>query len=365
MKIIVLGTRGIPDIPGGVETHCEELYPRMVKDGLNEIIVVCRSCYVKNKELKQYKNVSLKVIYAPRNRYLESIVHTFISILYTATKRPDVVHIHAVGPNILTPLARLLGLKVVMTHHGPDYKRLKWNRFAKKFLKVGEWAGVRFANKVIVISDEIKNQISEKYNRKDSVLIPNGVPKPPTIISDTDYLSNLGLAKKQYIFTLGRFVPEKGFHYLINAFKKSSISKNHKLVIAGDADHEDPYSAELKVQAKDNDVMLTGFIKGSKLEELFANAGLFVLPSFYEGLPISLLEAMSYGLPILASDIPANTQVHLPQSSYFEVGNEDELVNKFNAIVLNNNTGKIEYAMGDYDWELIADKTLNAYKSIL
>ncbi|MGZ3812150.1 MAG: glycosyltransferase family 4 protein [Mucilaginibacter sp.] len=365
MKIIVLGTRGIPDIPGGVETHCEELYPRMVKDGLNEITIVCRSCYVVNKELKQYKNISLKTIYAPRHKYFESIIHSFLSILYAFTKRPDIVHIHAVGPNIMTPLARLLGLKVVMTHHGPDYKRLKWNRIAKSFLKVGEWAGVRFSNKIIVISQEIKEQIAQKYNRNDCILIPNGVPKPNGAVNnDIGYLQNLGLARRKYIFTLGRFVPEKGFHYLIRAYAASIISKNYKLVIAGDADHEAPYSLELKKMAKENNVILTGFIKGSKLEELFSNAALFVLPSYYEGLPISLLEAMSYGLPILASNIPANTQVRLPENSYFEVGNEDVLVNKFDNLDLNDGSPRIEYAMGDYDWELIADKTLKVYESI-
>ena len=364
MKIIVLGTRGIPDIPGGVETHCEELYPRMVKDGQNDITVVCRSCYVKNKELTQYNNISLKTIYAPKNRYLESIIHTFISVLYTAVKRPDVVHIHAVGPNMLTPLARLLGLKVVMTHHGPDYKRQKWNKVAKKFLKAGEWSGVKFANKIIVISEEIKNQISEKYNRNDCILIPNGVPKPSDTVNDTDYLQSLGLTKQQYIFTLGRFVPEKGFHYLISAFVKSELSKKYKLVIAGDADHEESYSIDLKKQAKENNVILTGFIKGAKLEELFTKTALFVLPSFYEGLPISLLEAMSYGLPIIASNIPANTQVKLPADRYFEVGNEDALVEMLNNFNPNIKEGKIAYAMGDYDWALIADKTLDVYTTL-
>jgi len=256
-----------------------------------------------------------------------------------------------------------LGLKVVMTHHGPDYKRMKWNGLAKFFLKTGEWMGVKFSKKVIVISQEIKDHIADTYQRRDCILIPNGVDKP-TITTGTDYLDALGVSKGQYIFTLGRFVPEKGFDYLIRAYSQSTISKKYKLVIAGDADHESEYSLELKALAKKNNVILTGFIKGGSLQQLFQHAALFVLPSFHEGLPISLLEAMSYGLPILSSDIAANTQVNLPQESYFKVGNEAMLISYLDSIKLKEHE-RFEYDMKPYDWDLIADQTLDVYKSLI
>jgi glycosyltransferase involved in cell wall biosynthesis len=362
MKIMVLGTRGIPNIPGGVETHCEHLYPRMLKDG-NSITVICRNGYATDKTCKEYNGIILKNIYSPKSKSFEAIVHSFLSVIYIAFKRPDVVHIHAIGPNLVTGLARLLNLKVVMTHHGPDYKRMKWNGLAKLFLKIGEWMGVKFAKKIIVISQEIKKHVADTYNRTDCVLIPNGVDKP-VMSTNTDYIESLDLVKDRYIFTLGRFVPEKGFDYMIRAYAHSVISKRYKLVIAGDADHESEYSLELKALAKKNDVVLTGFVKGEKLKQLFSNAALFILPSFYEGLPIALLEAMSYGLPILASDIAANTQVNLPVDCYFKVGSEVMLLYHLDNIKLREHE-RLEYNMKQYDWDLIADETLEVYKSIL
>ena len=362
MKIMVMGTRGIPHIPGGVETHCEHLYPNMLEGGANSITVIGRSAYIEDKGRKEYAGIKLKCIYSPKSKSLEAIVHTFLAVSYAAFKRPDVVHIHAIGPNLLTGFAKLLGLKVVMTHHGPDYKRMKWNGLAKSFLKRGEWMGVTFSKKVIVISQEIKDQVANMYDRKDCVLIPNGVNKP-VINANTDYVESIGLSKDQYIFTLARFVPEKGYDYMIRAYAKSSISKKYKLVIAGDADHESEYSISLKALAKKNGVILPGFVKGEKLNQLFSNAALFILPSFYEGLPIALLEAMSYGLPILASDIAANTQVNLPAECYFKVGSEAELTRYFDSIYLEDHK-RFEYDMKRYDWKVIAEETLSVYKSI-
>ena len=363
MKIMVMGSRGIPNIPGGVETHCEHLYPRMIKNGENSITVICRTPYVEDKTRKEYKGLLLKNIYSPKSKSLEAIVHTFLSVVYAGFKRPDIVHIHAIGPNLLTVLARMLNLKVVMTHHGPDYKRMKWNGIAKFFLKLGEWMGVKFSKKVIVISQEIKNHIAYRYGYTDSALIPNGVDQPE-INTNTDYLDALGLEKDKYIFTLGRFVPEKGFDYLIRAYAQSSISKKYKLVIAGDADHESEYSVKLKAAAKENGVVLTGYIKGDRLRQLFSNAAMFVIPSFFEGLPIVLLEAMSYRLPIISSNIAANTQVNLPAECYYEVGNESELLKLFNNVNLKEHE-RIDYDMSRYDWDIIAQETLDVYKNVL
>lgn len=358
-----MGTRGIPHIPGGVETHCEHLYPRMIKGGEHSITVVCRSNYVADKSIKEHHGIELKNIYSPKSKTFEAIVHSTLAVFHAAVKRPDVLHIHAIGPNLVAGLARLLGLKVVMTHHGPDYKRMKWNGVAKFFLKTGELMGVKFSKKVIVISKEIKDHVAATYGRNDCVLIPNGVDKP-IISEDREYIELLDLVKGQYIFTLGRFVPEKGFDYLVRAYAESSISKKYKLVIAGDADHESEYSKELKALARKNNVVLTGFIKGEKLRQLFSHAALFVIPSFYEGLPIALLEAMSYRLPILSSNIPANTQVNLPAEDYFEVGNEASLLSHLNALSLTENQ-RVDYDMKQYDWNLIADETLGVYKSIV
>lgn len=359
MNIIVLGTRGIPDILGGVETHCQELYPRIVSHG-HKVTVITRTPYVENKELLNFKGVALKHIYAPKVKSLEAIVHTFLGILYAAYKRPNVLHIHAVGPMILTPLARLFGLKVVVTNHGPDYDRQKWGKLAKTMLKTGERLGTKFANKVIVISNVINSIIKEKYGREDAFLIYNGVNFPNLSSSDL-YLKMLGIERKKYVIAVGRFVEEKGFHDLIDAYTETELP--WKLVLVGDADHETNYSKDLKEKAKKNNVVLTGFIKGEQLNEIFTHARLFVMSSYHEGLPIALLEAMSYNLDVLVSNIPANLEVGLEDSCYFEVGNIEDLRSKLKSKT-QANISAVDYSQKlkrDYNWDSIANKVIGVY----
>ncbi|GHT58949.1 phosphonate ABC transporter substrate-binding protein [Bacteroidia bacterium] len=352
MKIVVTGTRGIPDILGGVETHCEELYPRLAALGF-DVTVVRRACYAADNR-KEYKGVRLKNIFAPRSKSLEAFLHTFLAVIYAKMAKADVLHIHAVGPSLLMPLAKLLGLKTVMTHHGADYERQKWGRAAKFMLRRGERYGVRFADKVIVISESIKQSIS---GRKDSILIFNGVNQP-VLATDSAYIEHLGLQKGKYVLAMGRFVEEKGFDLLIKAFPKNA---GFKLVIAGDADHETPYSQSLKSA---ENVVLTGFVRGAKLNELLTHARLFALPSFHEGLPIALLEAMSYGLPILASDIPANKALCLSDNDYFRCGDADDLAQKLTE-KLSQPFAPQNYDLTAYDWDKIARQTAEVYAQVL
>ena len=212
MEIIVFGTRGIPNVTGGVETHCEMLYPSMLKNKSMKITVICRSPYVGNNSSRNYKGVNLKVLYSPKSKTFEAIVHSILSAIYAIFKRPDLVHIHAVGPSLVIPMLRLFGIKVVMTHHGPDYERQKWGKAAKWFLKLGEWCGVKFSNAVIVISKQIASHILDLYDRSDSALIPNGV-REPVPSEESDCLLKYEVEKNKYILALGRFVPEKGFDY--------------------------------------------------------------------------------------------------------------------------------------------------------
>jgi glycosyltransferase involved in cell wall biosynthesis len=356
MKIVVLGTRGIPDIQGGVETHCEKLYPRLVNLG-HDVTLITRTPYVKNKNIKTFKGVKLKHIYAPKNKVFEAITHTFLGVVYAGFKRPDYLHIHTVGPMLLTPFAKLIGLKVVVTNHGPDYNRQKWGKLAKKIIKFGEKLGSKYANKIIVISTEIKKNIKENYNRDDSIIIYNGVSLPMKT-EKVDYINSLGLEKDKYIIAVGRFVKEKGFTDLIKSY--SNIETELKLVLVGDADHESDYSKALKIKSKNNGVILTGFIKGEKLNQIFTHAKLFVLPSYHEGLPISLLEAMSYNLDILVSDISANKEVTLLSSDYFEVGNIKDLTKALKRKLSYKNKRNFSSILKEeYNWDKIAKKFSN------
>ncbi|MFR9166023.1 MAG: glycosyltransferase family 4 protein [Dysgonomonas sp.] len=363
MKIIVTGTRGIPDILGGVETHCEKLYPIIVDDGYN-VTLVRRSCYVSdNNKISDYKGIKIKDIYAPHSKSLEAIVHTFLAVCYAKKEKADVLHIHAIGPAILTPFARLLGLKVVVTHHGADYERQKWGKMAKFMLKTGERNAAKYANHIISISDIISQSLKDKYGRTTNVhLIFNGVDKADRVQA-SDYLKSLGLEKQKYIFALGRFVEEKGFDNLIKAYAKTKHRDDIKLVIAGDADHETEYSLKLKDLAKKENVVLPGFIKGDHLKELFSNAALFVLPSFHEGLPIALLEAMSYNLDVLISNIPANTQVLSSEELLFDPNNIEEMASKIDA-KLSSVKEFVEYDLSAYNWFNIAAQTEKVYNDM-
>ena len=358
LKIVVTGTRGIPNIMGGVETHCEELFPRIAAKGY-DVAIIRRTNYVKDN-LQEYKGIKLYDISAPKKKSFEAIIHTLKSVWVAKFRfRADILHIHAIGPALVTPFARLLGLKVVFTHHGHDYNRDKWGRVAKFMLKFGERMGCCFANEVIAISETISDNIKKLYKRKNVHLIYNGVPAPE-FISSMDYLGELGIESKKYVFAMGRFVPEKNFHHLIEAF--ALLSTDCKLVLAGDADFEDCYSKKLKKLASENNVVLTGFIKGEKLQVLLTHARLFVLPSSHEGLPISLLEAMSYNLPVIASDIVPNVNIKLPQECYFQTGNVTDLSKKLRCF-LEDMPERMAYPMEKYDWDAIAGQTVGVYKN--
>lgn len=361
MRIVVIGTRGIPGIQGGVETHCENLYPRIAAMG-HDVTVIRRSCYINDSNrLAEYKGVKLIDVYAPRKKSFEAIVHTALAVIRARRLNPDILHIHAVGPSLMSPFARLLGLKVVMTNHGPDYDRQKWGFLAKSMLRAGERFGTKCSNRVIVISNVIAGILKENYGRTDVNLIYNGVLRPAKSCS-FDFLEKKGIIPGRYILAVGRFVKEKGFHDLIAAYLKLK-HEDIQLVIAGDADHNDQYSDELKRQAADAGAILTGFIRGEQLNQVLSNAALFVLPSYHEGLPIALLEAMSYNLDVLVSDIPANRLRELSAEDFFKVGDVDDLARSLEKKL--NVTQHREYDLNPYDWDVIARQTVKVYESVL
>lgn len=365
MKIFVTGTRGIPNIPGGVEKHCEELFPRITALG-HEVLLCTRSCYVSEKNTV-WRGIRLIRCFAPRKKSLEAIVHTFIALLKARWHRPDVVHIHAIGPSLLTPFARLLGLKVVVTNHGPDYDRQKWGNLAKFVLRLGEKMGGLYANEVIVISRVIAGIIRKRCGR-ESNLIYNGVTLPRK--SDRfDFLVQKGVQPGKYVLAVARLVPEKGLHDLLDAFM--TLQSDYRMVIAGDADHETEYSRNLKERAgQDDRIIMTGYITGEPLNQVYSHARLFVLPSYHEGLPIVLLEAMSFGIPVLVSDIPANTEVGLPQERYFRCGDVSDLKHKMEAMLEKEWSADERKKIRDdidekYNWDRIAEQTIEVYNKAL
>lgn len=366
MRVMVLGLRGFPGIQGGVETHAEHLYPELRDLGC-DIEVLVRSPYWKGDVTRGVEGIRFTPLWCPASTGAEAFVHSFVGALYAAWRRPDVLHVHAVGPALFTPLARLFGVRVVVTHHGPDYDREKWSKAAKAILKTGESMGMRFSNARIVISDVIGRLVREKYAR-DSVNIPNGV-RIPDPVDTADTPRRLGLEAGRYIVTVSRMVPEKRHLDLIAAFRKANLG-DWKLALVGDASRNDAYTRQVVAAAAETPgVVVAGFQTGRALAELYANAGLFALPSTHEGLPIALLEALSYGLPSIASDIPANVEVGLDAGQYFRVKDVDDL-----AACLERNIGverppdfreRLQaWVREKYDWHRIALSTRDLYQRV-
>ncbi len=366
MKVFVLGLRGFPKVEGGVEKHAEHLYPLLAGSDCEIEVIVRREYHPAG--LESWRGVRFRSLWAPKTGGVEAFVHSFIGVLYAALKRPDILHIHAIGPAVMTPVARLFGLRVVVTHHGPDYDREKWGGGARALLRLGERWGMGFSTRNIVISRVIHDLVYEKH-RRQSAIIPNGV-ELPGIPGATDVLGRFSLEAGRYVLIVSRLVPEKRHMDLIRAFADAGMT-GWKLAIVGTIDPGNKYCQEILAAAEGSGgVVLTGFQSGDALSQLYAHAGVFVLPSSHEGLPIALLEALSYGIPVLASDIPANLEVGLPEAQYFRLGDVRGLAEKLGQV----NEGGIEFDSPEnvrenirknYNWGDIAEKTLAVYQEAM
>lgn len=360
MRVMVLGIRGIPNVEGGVETHAEHLYPRLAAMGC-EVEVVVRSPFVP-KGTTHFGQIRLHRLWSPATRGLEAFVHSLLGVIYAGILRPDILHIHAVGPSIVTPVARMLGLKVVVTHHGPDYERDKWGPIARWILRLGERLGMRCSHARIAISEIIADLIREKFAR-DSDLIPNGVDVPE-LQPDSDHVRGFGLQPGRYFLQVGRMVPEKRQLDMIAAYGAAAPG-DWKLAVVGRIT-DDAYSRSVVEAAREAGVVMTGFLKGVALRQIYTHAGAFVLPSSHEGLPIAMLEALSYGLPVLASDIPANVSVGLDTDRYFPLGNVSALAERLRHTVRDPLTpdsreARRNWVASRYNWDRIAEQTHALY----
>lgn len=362
-SVMMLGLRGIPNIQGGVEKHVEMLALELVKLGWR-VEVVGRSAYMTDGAETDWNGVQIVSLWSPRHVALEALIHTFAGVGLAAIRRPDVVHIHAVGPSLAVPLARLAGLSVVVTHHGFDYDRQKWGRTAKFMLRLGERLGMRYANRRIGISQDIVQTMDRRYD-VPVAHIPNGVAVTRRA-GNRQVLAEFDLSPKRYVLMAARIVPEKRQADLIRAFARRK-NKDVKLVLAGGAEFESSYSAEVCELAKSvPGVVMTGFQSGARLDALFSNASLFVLPSSHEGMPIALLEAMAHGLPVLASDIAPNLALGLGSDDYFPLGNIEALTTALDAKLSNPPTeddiaARIRHTEQNYSWHRIADRTARIY----
>lgn len=370
LRIAMLGHKRIPSREGGIEIVVEELATRMAKKSHSVTCYNRKGHNVAGSEfdgtkLKTYKGVTLQEVFTIDKRGLAAMTASVSASLRAALGNYDVVHIHAEGPAFMCWLPKLFGKKVIVTVHGLDHQRAKWGKFASWYIRSGEKNAVRFADEIIVLSKGVQDYFQNTYGRTTR-FIPNGVnkAKPRKARQITE---KWGLTKDSYILYLGRIVPEKGERYLIEAFKQTKTDK--KLVIAGGSSDTQAFMDELKSLAKDDDrIIFTGFVQGEILEELYSNPYIYTLPSDLEGMPLSLLEAMSYGNCCLTSDIPECAEVVEDKALLFRKSDVSDLKAKLqNAcdhpeMVDSYKAQAEEFICRKYNWDDVVEKTLKLYQ---
>lgn len=363
MRIAFIGQKGIPATYGGVEDFTEEVAVRLAERG-HQVTVYCRPYY--SSSLQNYKGVRLKRERSITTKHLDALSHTFFCSTDSLRRNFDVIVYQALGPSSLCFIPRLWGdTKVVTIIHALDWQRKKWSKMARLLLRVAESPAVRFPDKAIVISDGLKSHFESKFAREVEKITP-GVEPP--VFREPDGIEKFGLEKEKYILFLGRLVPEKGCHYLISAFE--GIETDMKLFIGGNGFFSDDYVQRLDSQSSPKTVF-GGYVSEELKQELLSNAYLYVLPSELEGLPQSVLEALSYGRCVLVSDIPANLETCGRWGHTFRNKDIDDLKRKLIELINNKDLVKSqekereEYVVKNFSWDKTVDDLERIFKECL
>lgn len=373
MRIAMIGQKGVPGRFGGIETHVTELSTRLVRAGF-AVTAYCRAWYTQ-EESDRFNGIDLVTLPSLPTKHLDAISHTLFATLHACIfVRPDVYHFHGVGPSLLSWLPKLLAPKatVVSTFHCIDRHHAKWGWFARMMLRFGERASVSFADECIAVSKTLAIYAYESYS-KTATYIPNGIT-PRRVAVDIDAVAPFGLQPFGYVAMIARLVPHKGVHTLIAAWKRAKemapqTMRDLKLAIVGGSAFTDAYVKQLKFQALgDDSIVFTGYQHGETLEALFAGARFTVNPSTSEGLPIAVLEAMSYGKAVIASDIPAHMEVVAEHGVPFVTGDEEDLAKHIVELAADPMTaaslGHVARAFVEdaYHWDDITAKTVACYR---
>lgn len=369
LKIAMIGHKRIPGREGGVEIVVNEISTRLVSKGHQVEAYNRRGANASGKEFrhhvgKEYQGIKIITIPTFEGRSLNAIVYAFLASIRALFGNYDVLHYHAEGPCAMLWIPKLFRKRIVVTIHGLDWQRSKWGGFASAVIKFGEWLANRYADEIIVLSDNIKKYFRDVYGR-ETIYIPNGISRPEK--KEADIIADKwNLHKDEYILFLARLVPEKGIHYLIEAYKQLKTDK--KLVISGCISRGDEYIEGLIRMADQNkDIIFTDFVGGRDMEELFSNAYLFILPSDVEGMAMGLLEAMSYGNCCLVSDISENLEVIEDKAVAFEKGNITDLKRKMEQLLTDKTQVEIykaqaaDFICEKYNWDKVVEQTIKVY----
>lgn len=372
MRIAVIGAKGLPPRQGGIEHHCAGLYPKIVEKG-HSVDFFARSSYVDSSWGNQYDYKGVRIISLPslNDGGTDAFMNSAVAAL-VAGARYDIVHFHALGPALFSwlPKLRSASTRVVVTCHGIDWQRHKWGKFSSSIIHAGEKVAAQFADQIIVVSDNLRDYFRDKYGR-ETVYIPNA----PANYADSDptfsYIHSLGLQPQKYLLFLGRLVPEKCPHLLIQSFKRIK-AQGWKLAIVGGNSSTTAYTHELFDIAKgDPSIIFTGELRGKLLAEAVRAAGLFVLPSNLEGMPLSMLEAMMEGIPIVASDIePHQKLLCNNRGLLFKTEDLQSCSKALNWAIKNTPQMALmaqsaqDYAQKQHSWEKVTNETLLAYSQL-
>lgn len=370
LNIAMFGHKRIPSREGGIEVVVEELSTRMVELGHKVTCLNRSGHHVSSRQFDTekataYKGVRLKYVWTLDKKGMAAMTASVSAAFLAAFGPYDIVHVHAEGPAFMCWLPKLFGKRVIVTIHGLDWARAKWGRFASWYIKSGEKNAVRYADEIIVLSKGVQDYFRKTYGR-DTVFIPNGVVRTHRREA-SEITERWGLEQDSYVLFLGRLVPEKGIHYLIEAWK--SVRSDKKLVIAGGSSDTHEYMDQLKAMAGD-DVIFTGFQQGQVLEELYSNAYVYVLPSDLEGMPLSLLEAMSYGNCCVVSDIEECAQVVDDHAVVFQKGNVPALQKALQELIdrpeltARYKAEAADFICNKYSWDDVVRRTVELYRSI-
>ena len=376
MNIAMLGHKHMLSREGGIEIVVKELATRLAARGHNVVVYDRNTHHVSGAavdNMDEYQGVKIRRVWTLEKKGLAAMTSSLSAAIRAARSSADVVHIHAEGPAAMCGLIRLLGRRgangskkrIIVTIHGLDWQRAKWGGFASKYIKFGEKQAVKYADEIIVLSRGVQEYFKKEYGR-ETVFIPNGVSRPETKPAD-EIKKQWGLEKDSYVLFLGRIVPEKGLRYLVEAWKR--IKTDKRLVICGGSSDTEDFMNELKtMSAGDDRIVFTGFQQGRVLEELYSNAYIYTLPSDLEGMPLSLLEAMSYGNCCVVSDIAEMAEVVEDKAAVFPKGNIEELRKTLQGLL--DEPEKVQKYRGEaadficqkYNWDNVVDRTVELYR---
>lgn len=366
----MIGQKGLPAHSGGVERHVEDVSIRLAHSG-TDVVCYARRAYARGRSYPAtYQGVTLRYIPTIQSKHFETIIHVFLSTLNAiCDRRVTVIHYHGIGPALFSWIPRIARptVRVIATFHCQDYYHQKWGVFARAAFRLGEFFACTVAHETIAVSQLIRDYIFKRYGRR-ARYIPNAVPLREHRAART--IASLGLARDSYILCVARLVRHKGLHTVIESYRAAVLSgaRLPKLAIAGANAYTKSYEQELK-KAADGcpSVIFLGEQTGEVLSELYSNAALFVQASESEGLSYTLLEAMSYGCPLIVSDIPEHRELIKDEQLFFRSKDSDDLRQKLigyfskpHAVVAASN-GNRETVRREYNIEKIMPRVLEVY----